>query len=101
MRSRRDVARAAFIGAFCAVVPTMLDRSAGGVISPGFMPQLAPWFGDGSFDEGVAPRFAALCRSGSRLGGALGAAWAAMRDEVSRVLGATIDTGPLGFSSSF
>lgn len=100
VRAREDVVSAAFAGTMCAVIPTMIDRIAGGRIVPGFMPQLEPWLGAGSFDRGVVPRFETLCRSGCRLGAAFSAAWGALRTEVTAALGAAPDSGPLGVEAA-
>jgi hypothetical protein len=56
MRLRTDVAVAAFVGACCAVLPTMLDRRAAGIVLPCFAPNLAATLGAGSFDDGNVRR---------------------------------------------
>ena len=68
---------------------------------PGFIPQLVPWLCAGSFDEGVSSRFETPCGPGSRLGDALGVAWAALRDKISMALGATVDAGSLGVEAAY
>ena len=62
LRSRVDVADAAFAGAVCATLPRMLDRAlAVGGRLPGFCDLLSPTLGAGSFDEANrATRFAHL-----------------------------------------
>jgi hypothetical protein len=100
VRAREDVVLAAFAGTMCAVIPTMINRLAGGRIVRGFMPQLAPWLGPGSMDRGVVPRFDTLCRSGCRLGVTFSAAWGALRAEIAAALGAAPDSGPLGVEAA-
>ncbi|KAH8058129.1 hypothetical protein JL721_9589 [Aureococcus anophagefferens] len=51
---------AAAAGAGCAVLPTMVDRLVGGLTVAGFMTQLEPELGQGSFDEGASGQFAGL-----------------------------------------
>ena len=60
LRLRVGVADAAFFGAGCAVLPTMVDRLVGGLTVAGFMTQLEPELGQGSFDEGASGQFAGL-----------------------------------------
>ena len=60
LRLRVGVADAAFFGAGCAVLPTMVDRLVGGSTVAGFMTQLEPELGQGSFDEGASGQFAGL-----------------------------------------
>ncbi|KAH8061725.1 hypothetical protein JL722_3672 [Aureococcus anophagefferens] len=60
LRLRVGVADAAFFGAGCAVLPTMVDRAVGGSTVAGFMTQLEPELGQGSFDEGASGQFAGL-----------------------------------------
>ena len=52
LRLRVGVADAAFFGAGCAVLPTMVDRLVGGSTVAGFMTQLEPELGQGSFERG-------------------------------------------------
>jgi hypothetical protein len=82
IRERQDLAPAAFMGACCAVLPTMIKRMVGGVELPGFAPSLEGILGAGSFDQGNEKhRFAALAGSGSRLGAAFVSSWGALRAE--------------------
>ena len=89
IRSSADLAPAAFAGAVCRAFPRMLPRlGLDGAVLSGFLPQLAPFLGDGSFDaNAVNARFAALVRSGSRLGTELSTAWAGMQAEVQEPTG--------------
>ena len=51
LRSRFDLAPAAFLNTVSATLPLMLDQQdRRGVVQPGFLPQLEPLLGAGSFD---------------------------------------------------
>ena len=50
IRERQDLGSAAFIGACCAVLPSMIKRMVGGIELPGFAPSLEDFLGAGSFD---------------------------------------------------
>ena len=84
IRSKAKLAPAAFIGTLCQALPHMLDAAdRNGVVQPGFMPQLAPLLGPGSFDKGSEnTRFATLLASGSRLGNALQIHWSRLQAEM-------------------
>eukprot|EP00973_Karenia_brevis_P069999 9732794-Karenia_brevis.AAC.1 len=84
LRSCADLAPAAFMGTLCRTVPCMLDRvGARDVALPGFMPQLAPLLGAGSFDAGSEEhRFAGLLSMDVKLANELVSTWRGLRHEV-------------------
>ncbi|CAE8642970.1 unnamed protein product [Polarella glacialis] len=84
LRSRTDLAPAAFLGTLCRTVPLMLDSlGPDGVCRQGFLPQLLQMFGAGSFDAGAEEsRFAFLLSSGCSLGSALAVHWSALKAEL-------------------
>ena len=79
-----DAAPAAFLNAICRTLPRMIPwTSEDGSPGTGFMPQLEPLLGRGSFDAGAEDtRFAVLPRTGSRLGAALRGSWDDLRSEL-------------------
>ena len=84
LRCRADLSPTAFLVTFCKAVPAMLDRvGRNGVAITGFLPQLAPMLGAGSFDHGAEERrFAHMLRHNCRLGAALQTHWAVLQREI-------------------
>ncbi|EGB05758.1 hypothetical protein AURANDRAFT_66202 [Aureococcus anophagefferens] len=81
LRLRVGVADAAFFGAGCVVLPTMVNRLVGRSTVAGFMNQLEPELGQGSFDEGASGQFAGLeaaAGSGCSTAVEMLAAWGSM-----------------------
>ena len=81
LRLRVGVADAAFFGAGCVVLPTMVNRLVGRSTVAGFMNQLEPELGRGSFDEGASGPFAGLeaaAGSGCSTAVEMLAAWGSM-----------------------
>ncbi|MEO1777037.1 MAG: hypothetical protein AAFS07_19020 [Pseudomonadota bacterium] len=94
IRSRVDVADAAFVGSACAALPAMLDRGS----TPGFLTVLNDVFGAGSFDEANAPRRFdhLLSHHGTMpLAVELSAAWSRLQQDYTATAGAAPSTGPL------
>jgi hypothetical protein len=85
IRSQEDVALAAWIGGLHISLPHMLDSvDESGATKPGFMNELAPVLGAGSFDAGKEEtRFAALIASGTHLANQFLDGWNALRGEVT------------------
>jgi hypothetical protein len=69
LRALADVAKAAFVGASFHIAHKLVDRTEGGMVSPGFAPSLVKLFGNGAFDESdnSAGRFTGLCVWGEEL----------------------------------
>ena len=84
LRSRVDLAPAAYVGALCRALPRMLDSiDSLGVLQPGFLPQLEPMLGAGSFDEhNQADRFGHLLNSEYTFGRDLAQLWARLQADV-------------------
>jgi hypothetical protein len=85
LRALADVAKAAFVGASFHIAHRLVDRTEGGMVSPGFAPGLVKLFGNGAFDESAngAGRFTGLCGGGSVWGEELEKAYTAMRSELT------------------
>eukprot|EP00973_Karenia_brevis_P044494 6163603-Karenia_brevis.AAC.1 len=89
-RSRADLAPAAFLGSLCRVIPRMLDSIGHqGLNIPGFLPQLEPLLGAGSFDHGAEEtRFSELLAADVPLAHQLRDTWQGLRSEIGEATGA-------------
>jgi hypothetical protein len=83
LRSIADVAAVAFVGTACRTLPRMLPRAGNDdSVVPGFMPQLMPLLGHGSFDRGAeVTRFTTFLGSETPLALALRSAWEGLQAE--------------------
>jgi hypothetical protein len=82
-RSRVTLAPICFASCMCRVLPRMLDSSdLQGAHKAGFLPQLAPLLGAGSFDAGVRLRFAHFLGASSSLGNDFQTAWDDLRAQL-------------------
>ena len=82
-RSRVTLAPICFASCVCRVLPRMLDSSdLQGAHKAGFLPQLAPLLGVGSFDAGVRLRFAHFLGASSSLGNDFQTAWDDLRAQL-------------------
>ena len=84
LRQAADAAPAAFMSALCQTLPRMLPwTTVDGSVGSGFLPQLEPLLGRGSFDTGYEDtRFAVLLGSETRLAHALRSTWDGLRAEL-------------------
>ena len=84
LRSRFDLAPAAFVNTVCQTVPrTLLWQKRNGSVHAGFLPRLEALLGAGSFDwNNEDSRFQHLLRSGCRLGDALESSWEGLRANI-------------------
>jgi len=86
IRVQEDVCGAAYVGGLLMTLPRMIDsKDKDGVVSPGFMTQLEPWLGAGSFDAGnESTRFNhLLLQEECPWGGVLEGLWDGFRGECS------------------
>ena len=83
VRKQVDVCGAAYVGGLLMTLPRMLDsKDKDGVVSSGFMPELQPWLGAGSFDAGNEnTRFAHVVQSGCDWGKNLEELWEGFVEE--------------------
>ena len=97
LRERASLAPAAFVASACRALPLFLHRlDADGGELPGFLPQLGPVLGAGSFDVGEeGRRFAHLLSGSTDLGLCLASAWEALQRTVGDVA-----EGPLAVPAS-
>ncbi|MEM9998880.1 MAG: hypothetical protein AAF809_14355, partial [Bacteroidota bacterium] len=94
IRSRVDVADAAFVGCVCAVLPEMLDRGS----LKGFLPALEPVFGAGAFDDvNALRRFDGLLSNYGHLplAAELRGAWSRLQQDYTATAGSAPTSGPL------
>ena len=83
VRSLVELAPAAFVSTVCKALPTFLDRVVDGTEVPGFLPQLAPLLGQGSFDRGNEDaRLTTFLTSGMHMATSFLVAWQHMQGEV-------------------